>query len=526
VSFTRRTHIVRIVNKNDDQSSDTYIDVEVLDAISFRGENNKEMVLNCTASEASPYIVDDTGGNHAKKPEGATRRSHMKRIVGDDPTQKLDVEIIDCMAFSDENGKAWILDMSGTSDDPHIFDTTTGGGSGPSTTRRTHSEKLSQDRKSPNPSQFVTIERCDNIAFRTMNGEEMIISCPSNDDPNSHDPRADTFISSPKGYDPSDDNGPKPPISSDPSNYVAFVEGATGFMTGNQKIAQGPFWWIRKVNSGGGLLEIDWEYHDVPDTLHPTLTGFAAPISDLISLASPDISTPSTGTRPPISQRITAAMKSFYYMWNNISPPLTTDDPSHTAPPLPDTFIVWADSHPYPAPPGSGSSGFEGDFGTDEAAADAEAAALNADFFGRIVGYIDNGDGTFNPIFSGGSPPSHVIRISHPGVVTGTGKVTRGSQLFNLGKAKPAPGATASTKYVLTVQLPSLLVDYTFNFRTYKGTHTDFTTDPAGKPAWDLSDEVGIYSFKAHTAEGSTGPVTLKVEINIKSLSITGSRTS
>src|ERR1039458_2678607 len=101
--YTRRTHVVRISDPDATQPPDpknpgNYVDVEVLDAIAFRVDQNKEVILSMDAKKAVPYIIDDTGGDHAKKPGGATQRSHMKRVKSSDGKSALDVEVVDCWA--------------------------------------------------------------------------------------------------------------------------------------------------------------------------------------------------------------------------------------------------------------------------------------------------------------------------------------------------------------------------------------------------------------------------------------------
>lgn len=248
-SFTRRTHVVRVRDPN---SSGNFADVEVLDAIAYRNENNKEEILDLVASNSAPFIVDETGGGNGAEPNEPTRRSHMKRVINrTDPSQKFDVEVLDVIAFRGENGEEWILDMGATSDDPDAFSLTDGGGSARST-RRTHTEKISPDPTDKKPGQFISIERCDAMAFRSINGQEMILSNPSNDDPRSIDPRASTHVT-PEGYNATDD-GPTPPDNKDPSVYFSFVKGANGCFTGDEVLRPGPLWWIRRIVSGEILV--------------------------------------------------------------------------------------------------------------------------------------------------------------------------------------------------------------------------------------------------------------------------------
>lgn len=283
--FTRRTHVVRISDaKPGDPPSDAYIDVEVLDAISFTGRGGKEMVLNMPQKNVKACIKDSTGGEHGKEPGKPTRLSHMKRIIGDDPSQMLDIEVIDILSFRDVQGTEWILNMNSTNGQPSVFNSTEGTGSSKST-RRTHNEKVRIDPKdTKSASGFLTIERCDSIAFRTIRGEEMVIDCPSSDDPETGKRRASTFITSPRDYDPSNPDGPVPPPNSDENVYLAFVKGAGGFVTGPTKISQGPFWWIRKISAGDILVvQIDISKKNF-DTGNKDATGKPAVILSGIKL--------------------------------------------------------------------------------------------------------------------------------------------------------------------------------------------------------------------------------------------------
>ncbi len=264
MAFTRRTHIVRISDADKGQSSSNYIDVEVLDAIAFRTDQGKEVILNMDQAKAQPWIVDDTGGANSKHPASPTQRTHMKRVKNpDDDTQQLDIEVIDCVSYRDQRGEEWILDMQpGAGSDGSIFDITDATGD-PSATRRGHDEVVSSTfgtdkQQLDDKTSYLTVQRNDNIAFRKVRGEQVIISCPSSDDAsnsaNVDFGRAPTFIVTPTGYDPSDASSPDPPSladSGDNHNYIKFVknpDGSTaGFLTGDAKIAMGPFWWIRKV---------------------------------------------------------------------------------------------------------------------------------------------------------------------------------------------------------------------------------------------------------------------------------------
>lgn len=299
-------------------SDSSYIDVEVLDAISFKIENGKSVVLSMANSNSAPWIVDDTGGGHLKKPQKPTSRSHMKRITNPkDKTQQLDIEVSDIMGFRDQNGENWILDMQTTAGEgPALFDQTDGV-SGRHPTRRAHSERISDpsgDKEAPN---FVTMQRCDNIAFRKFNGRVVVLSCPSADDGSG--PRAPTFTT-PKDYSPKNDKIIPPSLeqSGDKHNYVNFVKGAGGFFTGTEKIQMGPFWWIRKVkgNSLYMLLTINASNSNA---------GLVPPPAPVISL---ELGDPKDGLphatlidelditpQPTIFQ---GSQTTIYFIWNNI----------------------------------------------------------------------------------------------------------------------------------------------------------------------------------------------------------------
>ena len=96
---TRRTHTVRIKNPN---QNGAYVDVQVLDAITFTGPNNFQMSFSVPAQggDISVAIVDNTGdGNSKGNLANCTRASHMVRLTSQsDDTQVLDVEVCDAFA--------------------------------------------------------------------------------------------------------------------------------------------------------------------------------------------------------------------------------------------------------------------------------------------------------------------------------------------------------------------------------------------------------------------------------------------
>jgi hypothetical protein len=76
----------------------------------------------------------------------------------------------------------------------------------------------------------LTIERVDYLGFKTVNGETMIIKCPSADDGSA--PRAETYISSPQNYDPNSDA--PAPENTDPNVYIGWVTKVQPALTGTQ----------------------------------------------------------------------------------------------------------------------------------------------------------------------------------------------------------------------------------------------------------------------------------------------------
>lgn len=273
---TRKTHIVRIY---DDSSGTkdltTYIDVEVLDACVFRRENGKEAILRLPAAKASPIIVDDLNLGVAKDPgKNASRKTHMKK-VGDDKNS-FAIEVLDAVTFRGASGKEWILKMPSAAAAPF---NSSDGGSASGSTRRTHSEKVYFDPtdKGKDGADLVTVERCDAVAFRTVNAKEMILKMPSYDDGSGK--RAST-ITTPENYDPTDDDM-HVPENTDPHVYIKFLKDSQGLVTGKEKIAQGPLWWIRKIKSGSEwlVIEIDQQRKNTSSTF-----TFSSSVSSTINV--------------------------------------------------------------------------------------------------------------------------------------------------------------------------------------------------------------------------------------------------
>lgn len=316
--FTRRTHIVRISDAPEGEPpSDTYVDVEVLDAVAFKGPGGEDMVMSFKPENIDPVIIDNTGGGHGKTTNTGTRRSHMERITSASGGL-IDVEVLDIVAFRTKNGEQWILNFP--SKKASSF--STNGESDPGNpTRRTHKEKISDGfKKDPAKGEYMTVVRTDAVAFRTIFGKELIIKMPSNDDPNSRDGRAKTFISSPKGYDPTNENGPVPPPNKDKNIYVSFPKDGSPF-TDDTKVAQGMLWWIRKIHGGSAYIYVTINARNISNTSVPP----PAPTIDLKLSKQAKLldTTENTITHSTPSKNTTDRI---YFVWNPIAPFPTLDN--------------------------------------------------------------------------------------------------------------------------------------------------------------------------------------------------------
>lgn len=503
---TRRTHIVRI--SPDDPPSETYVDVEVLDAIAFRTDTGKEMVLSFEASAADPYIVDDTGGKNGKTPAQPTRRSHMKRIVGKtDATHKLDVEVIDAIGFRDERGEEWILDMQATNGDDGVFNSTTGAG-GSGATRRVHDEKIGFPFGEKKPTDYIKIERCDAMAFRSIRGKEMIIVCPSNDDPNSSFPRADTTVTSPKDYDPTNEDGPKPPANKDPNVYVAFVKGANGDVadptTGDVSVSQGPLWWIRKVSSGKGIIygvvhfRVGQESGTAP---LPTVTiqTNAAPGKTYDLLGNITQARKGVEKVPAVTDPVTGAMLNGLLQWTPTS--MWTEQKSSS-----ETIKVWIiDTATWSGTLRTlmGGNQFTGQVaGGSQEAARREMAQALYDAYGNINGFLIPPDFPYSGaeyVNNVGQPlpgppdPSFYANggTAHEESQTKAGTTTEGRAVFalNIGLIAGAlpPDATELT-FTIDVATPTGIVDISASgYKTLK----KFPLDAKNVPTFSAPEKAG-----------------------------------
>ena len=287
--------------------------------------------------------MDNTGdGNGQDGGPDSTRLSHMQRITSADGSQYYDIEVLDAFSARDQNGYEWVLSMpnadpnseDGNGSGPSVYNTTTGEGDEDST-RRVHDEKISGNLTDTNPAQFILVQRNDAISFRKVNGEEVVLVMPSNNDPNSGDPAASTYTT-PQNYDPSDtDPDDAPPANDDPNVYFAFVQGSGGINTGNDdgcEVAMGPLWWLRSA-SGSSIIFVQVTYGGsaisgplTPPTINFITANSPTPEGQDVFGAAGVTQTISGATPAPIVNPVSDAMLSAYYQWTVAPPVLGTPD--------------------------------------------------------------------------------------------------------------------------------------------------------------------------------------------------------
>ena len=292
---TRSTHVVRCSPKDADGNpipGGMAADVKVMDFVTFRLPNGEEIGYDIAAKKAIPFVVDRTGDGQGigGSPANSTRISHMARLVSkDDPTQMIDVEVLDAVAFRAPNNDEWVMLMPiyGVSDS--ITDHTdsgleqSGGGNG-SATRASHVQKLSEVSSyqaavppnsnapqgetvnsvnsdypagsDPIPDQNAKRLLCtkvDAISFNGPNNEEWTMLIPEK---SAQDVDTTQY----------DDQG-NPPENTDPNPYVRWPKDSAGpwvsdqlgeQLDGTNVASQGPFWWIKNlVVPGNDIMFLD-----------------------------------------------------------------------------------------------------------------------------------------------------------------------------------------------------------------------------------------------------------------------------
>lgn len=259
---TRYVHQVRIKKVDNTQSppapdADTFVDVEVTDAISFVGANGVRMIIDFSnLTTQVPYIVDNTDANlGAGNANSATRQSHIEKIVSPaDSTTSLYIEVLDIASFKSPNGNRGFLnfpssDAGYTVDDRasvSIANTTSRDGH---QTRRGHTIKVTADDNADpanEQSDFLAVLTTDAISLVSPNGERNILNL-------------DAYDVIDRTQYTQDDNGKNvPPDNTDPNPYVKFPDdsnspwvqiGDGSNPMGPIGCAMGPLW--RIVNAKG-----------------------------------------------------------------------------------------------------------------------------------------------------------------------------------------------------------------------------------------------------------------------------------
>ena len=287
MSITRRTHVVRIALNGADgyiASGGPWVDVEVLDAIGLEtpdgdeelfevmqvsdadettennntaGSGGQQRVYDCTAANATPTIIDNTGDGNAVTAIFPTRSSHMKRLTNADiPGYFLDAEILDALVLKGPQGSELLLYMPFKAATAAVVDPTGNNLEvpvGPKTTRSVHIEQIYDQVttitngapvNTVNKANTILVEKTDAIAFKGPNGEEFLLYAPNNAD---NDP-TDNNDTTQYVIDPWT-NQSVPPPNNDPNNYIVFpsaVETSAGPWLGvKTPINQGLLWWIK-----------------------------------------------------------------------------------------------------------------------------------------------------------------------------------------------------------------------------------------------------------------------------------------
>jgi hypothetical protein len=284
-------HYVRCRSPN---NSELWIDVQVIDAISFTKSNGDEQVLLSPAKNASPTIIDQTNGGNGVTDANPTRVSHMVLVQGqddgpngqDNSGNSFYAEVLDGVSFYERNGDEYVLLMP-TSVETAIVanpnnltyvapnDNVVTGGSGsrggiltrvddgssnpPSTTYQTG--------VNPNATEnYLTVYQPAAFSFYARNGDAenyvldlaatvanggVIDSTVYDTDPSGNQ------IPPGNRFDQQGNPVPVPP--GDPDIYVAFNPDSGGFITGNVMINQGLLWQIVKVSIPGVFVGVAFD---------------------------------------------------------------------------------------------------------------------------------------------------------------------------------------------------------------------------------------------------------------------------
>ena len=222
----------------------------------------------------------------------------------DDTTQILDVEVLDAIAFKGPNNAEFVLKMPQTSIKEAVIDNTGSGFGVPATattTRVVHIAEISertdgttsntddsgQSPSAPATGRIIIVKRVDAIAFVGPNKSEWLMLIPkraaSNKDTTAY--KMDT-------------NGNRvPPENTDPNPYIRWPQTSAGQWVSGAHVppkpdapivAQGPFWWIGHSQAQTiGVLQFSYTLAgptDVPFLAKLTSQGFGLSAQDLSTL--------------------------------------------------------------------------------------------------------------------------------------------------------------------------------------------------------------------------------------------------
>jgi hypothetical protein len=310
--YTRSTHTVRITNPS---SPSLWVDVEVIDKVVFRGPNGEEFMYSMT--KAYPYVLDKTGdGDTIGDSFSCSRASHMTRLVGvADPTQMIDVEVLDAIAFIGPNNEEFVLLMPQTGIKEAVVDNTGNNlaiGATDTTTRAVHIAELkeltdgttfdtdsglSNAPTAPATGRILLAKRVDAVAFTGPNQSEWLMLIPKSAAVN-----IDTTV-----YTTDSDGNSVPPENTDPNPYIRWPQASAGpWVSGVGApdaiadpdapiAAQGPLWWIGHPEASTiGVLEF---YYNLTG---PTDIDFIAGLSSPeFKIVHQDLTTLIPITLPP-----------------------------------------------------------------------------------------------------------------------------------------------------------------------------------------------------------------------------------
>jgi hypothetical protein len=284
-------HYVRCRSPN---NPELFIDVRVIDAISFTKSNGDEQVLLSPAKNASPTIVDQTAGNNGVTGANPTRVSHMTLVQGqndgpngqDNSGNSFYIEVLDGVSFYERNGDEYVLLMPTSVETaivanpnnltyvaPNDNVVTGGGGSrGGILTRVDDGSSNSPSTQyqigiNPNATEnYLTVYQPVAFSFYARNGdaENYVLDLAATianggviDSTVWEYDASGNQIPPGNRFDQQGNPVPVPP--GDPDIYVAFNSDSGGIITGNVMVNQGLLWQIVKISIPGVFVGVAFD---------------------------------------------------------------------------------------------------------------------------------------------------------------------------------------------------------------------------------------------------------------------------